>query len=224
MSNRRRHFRGLTVTLVIAMIVGGAVLWHKVLREQFFPKNFGVVEAGEIYRSGQLTPRMLREVCQERGIRTIIDLDGAEPQRPEKQIEQAVADEMGVKRYAFSMVGDGTGDPAGFAQVVRLMADPENQPVLVHCAAGAQRTSTAVILYRHLEQGEPIAEVYPESFEYKHKPDEWVLLAYLADHLDAIRTAYDASQLVEDLAPDDQTTQGSEQPLPADGDAGDLGG
>jgi protein tyrosine/serine phosphatase len=214
MPKKNQHIRNLIIALAVAVIAGGAVLWHKVVREQFFPKNFGVVEAGEIYRSGQLTPQVLRRVCTERQIRTIIDLDGWEPERPEKRSEQRVADELGVKRYTFSMVGDGTGDPEGFAEVVRLMADPANQPVLVHCAAGAQRTSTAVILYRHLEQGEPIAEVYPESFRHKHKAGEWQLLAYLADHVDDIRAAYESSGTAGGRPADGQRGRGSEEKPP----------
>jgi len=32
-----------------------------------------------------------------------------------------------------------------------------------------------------------VTEAYPESFDYKHEPDEWELLAYLADNLPSIR-------------------------------------
>ena len=67
-----------------------------------------------------------------------------------------------------------------------MLSDAEAQPILIHCAAGAQRTSVCVLLYRHIIQGQDVAEAYPESFRYKHKRDEWQLLAYVAQWNDEI--------------------------------------
>ncbi|MCA9292100.1 MAG: tyrosine-protein phosphatase [Phycisphaerales bacterium] len=192
-SPRRRSGRVRLVPLLVAsvlVIAGGAVLWHKVIRDQVMPKNFGVVAEGQIYRSGQLTPRMLEQVIESKGIRTIIALNGSETHDPRIIAERAVVDGRPVTWLPFGMSGDGTGDPAEYARVVQIMNDPAAQPVLVHCAAGAQRTSVATILYRHLVQGESITEAYPESFEFKHEPEDWRLLAYLSEALPAIEQAY----------------------------------
>ena len=61
--------------------------------------------------------------------------------------------------------------------------------ILIHCAAGAQRTGVIVLLYRHIIQGQDLAQAYLESFQYKHKPDEWRLLAYVAQWNDEIAAA-----------------------------------
>jgi protein tyrosine phosphatase (PTP) superfamily phosphohydrolase (DUF442 family) len=189
----------LAIGLGIAAIAGGAVLWHKAVRDWIFPKNFGVVVDGAIYRSGQNSPRVLREMVGDLGIRTIIDLGGMSD-APETRAEREVAAELGVKRYEFGLSGDGTGDPDRWAAVERLLADDRNHPVLVHCAAGAQRTSTAVLLYRHLVEGAPITEAYPETFQYKHEPDEWILLAFLTDNLDAIKRSFETGDPCGDEA------------------------
>jgi hypothetical protein len=60
----------------------------------------------------------------------------------------------------------------------------------VHCGSGAQRTSTATLLYRMVIENQSAAEAYRESFNYGHKPDEWVLLAWVADHIDYVRARY----------------------------------
>jgi len=147
------------------------------------------VKEGAIYRSGQHAGPVLRQLCEDLQFKTIIDLGGREWKNPKTVAEQTIAMEMDIKRYAFGLPGDGTGDPDRWAAVVQLMADPELHPVLVHCATGAQRTTTATLLYQHLVEGKSIFEAYPDSFNYKHKPDEWEIVAYLADHLDEIRTA-----------------------------------
>lgn len=204
---------GLRTIIVLALaITGGAVLWHKVIRDHVIPRNFGAVEAGAIYRSGRLTENTLRTIHDEHNIRTIIDLGAYQPQSEEEQTEVRVADELGLVRHQYRLVGDGTGDPNQFIEAVRLMADSDTHPVLVHCAAGAQRTSTVVILYRHLVEGVPIHEAYPESFEFKHEPDNYHLLAYLADNIGAIRASWETGRpLVQDesgrwvLAPDSES-------------------
>ena len=191
MSARRRPSPSpLLIVSIVAAIAAIWISWHKVVRHQLMPDNFGVVESDRVYRSAQLTPRMLRAVISDHDIRTIIALNGDD----EESIREAeISEELGVRRFSFNLIGDGTGDPTAYADVVRLMSEPENQPVLVHCAAGAQRTTTATLLYRHLVHGESISDNYPKMFRYDHKPGEWVLLAYLVDHLSEIEAHFDQS-------------------------------
>ncbi len=190
-----------TLVAVILVVVGGLALWNNVLRDRFLPKNFGIVEAGQVYRSGYLTPTMLRKVIREQHIRTIVDLGGSEPGSGEQQAEVAVAAELGVRRHEFRLSGDGTGDPAQYVAALRLMADEANQPLLVHCAAGSQRTTVAVILYEHLVKGRKVEEPLRDSMRrHGHDPsDNPALLAYLVEHIEEIRRLYEAP--VETIEP-----------------------
>lgn len=184
----RGRWRFILTLSAILLAIALPIYWHKVLRHEFFPRNFGVVTEAQVYRSGQLTERMLRHVIDKYELRSIIALsDGS----PESVMEQRVCDELGVTRIPFTLAGNGTGSPESYAQVIYSMNDPDRQPVLVHCASGAQRAGASVLLYRHIVEGIPIAEAYPESFRYKHKPDEWILLAHLAENLPAIRNHYE---------------------------------
>ena len=188
-SSRTKQHPRLLRLVVIVVIVVGVIYGIKKTRYQFIARNFGVVEAGEIYRSGRLTPRMFRKVVGENNIRTVLDLGAYVPGSPEDLREQQLAEELGAERYRFYLDGDGTGNPNYYVQALRLMSDPEAQPILIHCAAGAQRTGVIVLLYRHIIQGQDLAQAYPESFQYKHKPDEWPLLAYVAQWNDEIAAA-----------------------------------
>jgi protein tyrosine/serine phosphatase len=214
----RTGWRALVIAILL--LVAGAVVWHKLIRDHVIPRNFGIVEDGAIYRSGRLTSTALRKLHNEYELRTIVDLGAYEPDSEPDVAEASLAADLGMSRVRFSLIGDGTGDPNQFIEAVRLMADPANQPVLVHCAAGAQRTSTAVILYRHLVEGVPIHEAYPESFDFKHEPDNYHLLAYLADNIEAIRASWETGRpLVQDetgkwvLSPEnDEKSRTAEKP------------
>ena len=184
-SRTKQHPRLLRLVVIVVIVVG-VIYGIKKTRYQFIARNFGVVEAGEIYRSGRLTPRMFRKVVGENNIRTVLDLGAFVPGSPEDLREQQLAEELGAERYRFYLDGDGTGNPNYYVQALRLMSDPDAQPILIHCAAGAQRTGVIVLLYRHIIQGQDLAQAYRESFQYKHKADEWELLAYVAQWNDEI--------------------------------------
>lgn len=187
--------------LIAAVVGGGIWLWKERIEDQVIVKRFGVVSEGHVYRSGRLTENTLRKVQRERGIRTIVDL-GADPEGSEADTrEQQVCDELGVERHVYRLIGDGTGNPNAYVAALRVLADPANHPVLFHCGAGSQRAGATTILYRHIIEGKPISEVYPEAFRYDHEPEDWKLLAYLADHADEIAAAFRGGGWVEGYPP-----------------------
>lgn len=172
--------------LLIAIGVASPIIWHKQIQYRISPKNFGVVVPETLYRGADQHPNVLRDICEDNHIRTVIDLSGADPG------EDEVCRALGIDRFNFSLPGDGRGDPVTWAAVLKLLSEPERQPVFVHCAAGAQRTTTAVMLYRRFLEGESFQESYPESFDFRHKPDEWELVAFLADNAPAIEAMWRA--------------------------------
>jgi protein tyrosine phosphatase (PTP) superfamily phosphohydrolase (DUF442 family) len=184
------------VIAAIALTVVVAVLWSTTLRYRVFPKNFGVVEEDVLYRSGYLTPPMLRRVIREHGIRTVVDLGGSDKHPQRNAAERAVADDLGIARIEVRLSGDGTGDPDLYATALRVMADPANQPVLVHCAAGSQRTTVAVALFEHLVLDRPVVNSLRESIErHRHDPeDNPIAVSYLVENIDLIRTMYEGTR------------------------------
>lgn len=117
-------------------------------RMHVIPKNFSVVKPGVLYRSGQIRPHHLREVLQKHAIRTIVALNPHD-----EPMEKEIAEQLGVKHVTFEMPGSGIGNPEFFHEYLRIVGNPENRPVLVHCAAGAYRTGVAVALYRMHYEG-----------------------------------------------------------------------
>lgn len=164
-------------------------------------RNFGVVEKGVLYRSGRLENPALRRVIEQYGIKTIVDLGSWDMSRRKADANQALADDLGVTRYPIYMLGDGRANPNGYVAVLRILSDPAKQPVLVECAGGSERTSAAVVLFRHLVQGRSVQEAYEESFQFGHHADDYEWLAFLADWLDRITAAYAKGGFIEGLPP-----------------------
>jgi protein tyrosine/serine phosphatase len=165
---RRRLRTALIAACVVAL---GARFVYSGVRPNISPKRFGVVEAGRVYRSGQLTPAAFESVIKEHGIRTVIDLGSTiHGNTAGEARNQRTADSLGVKRYVFRLFGDATGNPNAYIQALRLAADPAHQPVLVHCGAGTERTGLFCILYKHLHLGTPLEEGFTEATTYGHNP------------------------------------------------------
>lgn len=166
------------------------VLYFVAVRPNVWPPNFGVVEAGKVYRAAALTPGATRALQREHGIKTIIDLGGFDKKPVENRNARRTAKALGINRYEFWLEGDGTGNPNAYVAALRVLADPNAYPVLIHCSAGAQRTSGCVMLYREVFQGKGLDETYAESFEFRHDPeDNPRLLPFLKQHEGAIAAA-----------------------------------
>lgn len=201
MPRRVMRLRGVALTTMV--LLGAALaVWFGGARWHFEPRNFGVVEAGVLYRSARLTPAATRIVHETYGIRTIVDLGGSEPGSRQDRIAQETADALGMKRRVFRLEGDGTGNPNAYVEALRVITDKASQPVLVHCSAGAQRTSGCVILYKNLVRHQPIEDVYDEARSYKHDPRRNPRLKpYLETWVEKIGRAYDARTNVPGFEP-----------------------
>jgi protein tyrosine/serine phosphatase len=169
---KRTAFKLGPAILIASMVFLGAWTLRYNVRDNVIPRNFGIVEPGVLYRSGRLTPAQTEAIVRERKIKTIIDL-GAYLGKPiEERTAQRTAEALGVARFTFDLAGDGTGDPNDYVQALKIIANPEFQPVLVHCAAGAQRTSACVMFYKEIFRQQPIETTYAGSSDYKHDPED----------------------------------------------------
>lgn len=214
----RRHL--IAVLAALGLLAGGStVLWHKIIRHHLFPRNFGVVVEGRIYRSGRLTDTAMRSLVRDRHLRTIIDLGAFDPDSPREAHTRELARQLGVRRIRLNLIGDGTGDPNDYVTALRIMTDPDAQPVLVQCGAGSERTGVAVMLYRNLFEGVPIQKAYEETFRYKHDRDDWTMLAYVADWKDAIARALQTGKPIPYPPPESESPpNGDQDPSPSESD------
>jgi protein tyrosine/serine phosphatase len=155
-----------------ALCSAGAVVWDRGLKERFFPRDWGVVEPGQIYRSGQISRHLIEKTLRDNQIGLIVFLSGDKANRPDVDAEREVARRLGIGRINCPLSGDGTGDIAEYANAIQAIAKglADNKRVLVHCATGAQRTGGVVAFWRVLVQGRSPQAAYRELLQYHHDP------------------------------------------------------
>lgn len=193
----------LARVLVLGAITLGLAAWvvfaKNGIRDQILPRNFGIVEEGHIYRAAALTPAALKRAHEQHQFKTIIDLGGFDTDPLADRLAQQSAESLGITRYVFPLSGDGTGNPNAYVAALRILADEKNHPVLVHCSAGAQRTSGCIIMYREFVQDFDKESARAEAFGFRHDPqDNPRLFQYLDVWQDHIERAFRQGTQVPD--------------------------
>jgi protein tyrosine/serine phosphatase len=180
-----RDRRMLVVVVLASISCAMIVWWYAGLRNRFEPVNFGVVEPGRIYRSGQISEHVIRKTIQKNHVGLILSLSGDESS--DLEAEKAAAMDLGIDRvYLGGLAGDGLGDPSVYpkalAQIIK--ANHDGKAVLVHCQSGAQRTGGVIAAYRILVEGQPPEQAFAEMRQYGHDPKHnRMLIPFIEQHL-----------------------------------------
>ena len=141
----------LVPLVALLLLAGGGLGFQAYLRAT---DNLHPIVAGQAYRSGQLDAPGLDRTIRTLGLRSVINLRGAEPDQPWYQAERAVTDRLGVRLIDFRMSDAQELDPQQMQTLIALMrAAPK--PLLIHCRAGADRTGLAAALYKLAISGAP---------------------------------------------------------------------
>lgn len=192
-------FRRTILGTILAAIALGTLLWQFVFKDRLVAKRWGVVEPGQIYRSGQLSRHLVKRVLDEHKIRVVVDLTDIDPKDVDQAAERAVLPQLGIESKRFPLVGDGTGDLQQYVAAIRAIcsAVKSGRPVLVHCHAGAQRTGGVIAAYRLLVQGWPATDARDELIRYGwHPRRDAVLLDYLNAHLAELANLLAAERVI----------------------------
>ena len=154
------------VALVAALLAGG--VWWK----WFQTYHLVTVKEGVLYRTGNRGMREFENTVRVVGPKTVICLvDDKELADPEKRMFNAEIDWLGkrgvrVERIAVKLGGwPTTGDVRKFLEIV---ATPERQPVLIHCAQGVRRTGMFVAAYQESVLGVDKEKVKAEMPTFGH--------------------------------------------------------
>ncbi len=117
--------------------------------------------SADLYRGAQPTTEGLQEL-QKLGVKTVVNLRGSNGEQP-RLAELSLAYEH-IPMTAWSVHDE------EIVQFLRIVGQPDNAPVFVHCQRGADRTGLVCAVYRIAIQGwtkdEAIAEMTQGGFRF----------------------------------------------------------
>jgi protein tyrosine/serine phosphatase len=196
-------FAQVVFVSLMAVLSGSTVLlWKKVIRDRLIPKRWAVVKKHRIYRSGRIAARLMRRTLAGHKIKVIVDLTGDNPRNPSQTAEKAAAAQLGIELRRFTLRGSGTGDVNLYAEAVAavILAEKQGRPVLIHCAAGVQRTGGVIAFYRLLVDKIPPEVVRAELIKNGFNPKRnHKLLPYINKNLSRIATILHEKGLIDQV-------------------------
>src|ERR1019366_8063044 len=108
--------------------------------------NIHEVEAGQLYRSAQLSGYSLNEVIDHYGIRTVINLRGRNPDAKWYRDETEVTVHRAITHIDIGMSASKEPGSATINQLIEAFKTAP-RPILIHCEGGADRSGLASAIF-----------------------------------------------------------------------------
>lgn len=102
------------------------------------------------------------------GVKTVIDLRNDDDR---DSAESNLVEKAGMKYVSIPMTTHEVPSPEKLAKFLKLVNDPENQPVYVHCVEGRHRTGVMTAVYRMTGEGWSPTQAFQEMKEFRFGAD-----------------------------------------------------
>ncbi len=150
---RRQRIAIATAGLIAAVVIPPSlfVAWNQATF------NFGVVQPGQVYRSGQMPARALTETLRQYRIKTVLNLRGENLPEEWYQDELTATLAEGATHIDIAMSSCIWMSHDQLRALVQVLESAE-RPLLVHCAWGSERTGLASAFAELLRPGSTMAD------------------------------------------------------------------
>ncbi|WP_313808182.1 dual specificity protein phosphatase family protein [Flavobacterium sp.] len=141
--------------IAIVVLVAAAIFGGKYVYDMHINHNFETITEGKVYKSGVIPPDELEDYIKEHNIKSVVDLrfpgtgdDVNNPEIPEELTaeKEAIAKIPGVNY--FNNGSDQVPKQHNLDTFFKIMDNPDNYPVLIHCYHGVGRAEMYSALYR----------------------------------------------------------------------------
>ncbi len=130
--------------------------------------NFHIIAPG-VWRSAQVSEESIRRM-KIHGLKTIINFRGNEKSH---QWEKKMALKLGIKYYQFSINSKKRQSKEKLAQILEIMNNPKNQPVLIHCLGGKDRAGLLSALYKIQFMNASKNDIHKEMLMFGYSQKEY---------------------------------------------------
>jgi protein tyrosine/serine phosphatase len=140
---------GFAVLAIVLIFVG------KYVYDMNINHNFETITEGKVYKSGVIPPDQLKDYINKYHIKSVIDLrfpgTGDDVNNPEIPAE-LTAEKNAIEKIKgvnyFNNGSDQVPKPENLKTFFRIMDNPANYPVLIHCYHGVGRAELYSAIYR----------------------------------------------------------------------------
>ncbi|WP_426959290.1 tyrosine-protein phosphatase [Muricoccus radiodurans] len=144
-----------------AALVNSLFVDHAALRTGW--RNWGIVVPGRLYRSNHPQPWQLRNAARRFGLKTVINLRGHRPECGSDALSRAAAALLGLDHIDAPFESRGAPHKDRILRLAGIYASMQ-EPALIHCKSGADRTGLAAGLFLLLNGGasaDALAQLHP---------------------------------------------------------------
>jgi protein tyrosine phosphatase (PTP) superfamily phosphohydrolase (DUF442 family) len=159
-----------SLALVALALAMGAVSLAAYCAVIVYEGNFHTVAAGVLYRSAQLDDAELKTVVHRYGIKSILNLRGANAGSPWYDREVAESRALGLVHYDYGLSARRFVTRHQIADILAILRGAP-KPLLIHCMSGADRSGLVAALYRYALAGASAEDADRQlSIVYGHFP------------------------------------------------------
>lgn len=144
---KRMTAAGVVIALLVAALV---------YRQHHRYKHFAVHEPGKVYRSAWVDSDVFAELIPRYHVKTVVNLCYPGEMGDRNVAQHAAVEGAGAKLIDLPFPPNDTWDLdyPSVAEMERILDDPANYPIWIHCQHGRERTVKALAMYdireRHL--------------------------------------------------------------------------
>lgn len=135
---------------VLALLFGGKYLYDMNINH-----NFETITEGKVYKSGVIPPDEIASYVKKYNIKSIVDLrfpgTGDDVNNPENPAELSAEQNAVAKISGVNYFNDGSDQVPNKENLIKfykIMDNPANYPVLIHCYHGVGRAELYSAVYR----------------------------------------------------------------------------
>ncbi len=147
--------RPLIKKIVLSVVVIAAIIFAKNYYDMYINHNFETIAEGKVFKSGVLPPNEIADYVKKYKIKSIVDLrfpgTGDLVNNPEIPAE-LTAEKLAVEKIEgvnyFNNGSDQVPKQENLDTFFKIMDNPDNYPVLIHCYHGVGRAEMYTALYR----------------------------------------------------------------------------
>ena len=187
---RMHRFTGILAAALLLAVSAPAQTKTSTTAAKIRIKNFGRTN-DQYYRGAQPEKSDYADLAAF-GIKTVIDLT-----RDGRADEAGLVQRAGMKFYRIPMTTSERPSDAAVAEFLKLVNDPANQPVFVHCQGGRHRTGVMTAVYRMTNDGWTANRAYDEmkQFHFEGFPGHPQLKNFVYDFYSRVALARERNPL-----------------------------